>query len=59
MVNPLIFSCFAATKNGRQKKVIALGIPCALLNESIPSVQEACGAIGTPPPSAGRFIAAA
>ena len=34
-------------------------MPCAILSDNIPSVGDAFGAIGTPPPSARRFIAAA
>ena len=59
MENPLILSCFAAIKSGRQKNVFHFGIPDALLKDNKPSVGTAWGAIGTPPPSARRFIAAA
>ena len=50
--------CFAATKNGRQKNVLHFGIPAASQNDSFPSRADAAGAIGTPPPSALKFIAA-
>ena len=49
----------AVTSNGRHKKVRHFGIPHAIHTESFPSCASAPGAIGTPPPSARKFIAAA
>ena len=51
-------SADSATRNGRHKNVRHFGIPCTLQIESFPSVASAFGAMGTPPPSALKFIAA-
>ena len=48
----------AATKNGRHRNVLHFGIPAASQNDNFPSQADAAGAIGTPPPSALKFIAA-
>ena len=56
--NPWIDVCFAATKNGRHRNVLHFGIPAASQNDNFPSQADAAGAIGTPPPSALKFVAA-
>lgn len=55
---PRIKCCFAANKKGKAKKHFHLGICAARAKVSLPSVALALGAIGTPPPSQGKFMAA-
>ena len=52
-------SCFPIASSGSRKNVFHFGIPDALLREIFPSSGTLSGAIGTPPPSALRFMAAA